>query len=371
MDLLATYQNELLALLAILVVIFVYIFIIKKEKQTDDNDKRLEAERAEKESKKTSPLSKKNQEEPSSIEAAPQKHEIIKDEILDLDGKEEGEFIIEEPQKEESLQQPTKTISKRDVPPHGKITKDNFKEFKGQRILVAEDNLINQKVILGLLADSGIEVIVANDGVEALEILEKDSDFTLILMDAHMPRMDGFQATRNIRSNPKYDHIVVVALSGDTAADDIRKMSEAGMAEHLEKPLRVDALYDILYAYTPLESKSSRFKELDVEEGMEISGDDKIFYHEILNEFLNSYVSSYQTIEEFLKQNNQIAADRLLLDISGVAANIGAHNLNKSAINLKSSLNSNDNKSSRLLLDFKEKLENLTQEIKNYLSSDS
>jgi len=364
MDLLTTYQNELLGLLAIVVVVFVYIFIKKDKKPNNDRD--IEAKLAEEQSKNTSNQQTTNINETINEEIVV---ETIEEPLLDLDGKEEGEFIIESDQSE--TQNNSKTILKRDVPPHGKITKDDFQEFSGQRILVAEDNIINQKVILGLLADSGIEVVIANDGVEALEILQNDTNFTLILMDAHMPRMDGFEATRKIRSNSNYDHIVVVALSGDTAADDIRKMTEAGMQEHLEKPLRVDALYDILYAYTPVESAKTNYKELNIEEGIEISGNDKIFYREILTEFLNSYASSHQTIETLLKQNNIEAIDRLLLDISGVAANIGAKNLNKSAINLKSLLKNNDNKRSRLLFDFKEKLEKLIQEIKEYLSSNN
>ncbi len=130
--------------------------------------------------------------------------------------------------------------------------------------MLVEDNIINQKVILGLWARSGIDVVVANDGVEALEILEKDNNFILILMDAHMPRMDGFEATRKIRKNPALNHIAVVALSGDTTADSIKKMTESGMNEHLEKPLRMDALYDIIYAYTPDKNRNSSLKHTDI-----------------------------------------------------------------------------------------------------------
>jgi len=96
------------------------------------------------------------------------------------------------------------------------ITKDNFKEFEGLRLLIAEDNLINQKVIVGLLKDSGINIKIANDGQECLDILAEDPNYPIILMDAHMPRIDGLEATRQIRANPAYDHITVMALSGDT-----------------------------------------------------------------------------------------------------------------------------------------------------------
>ena len=368
MDLLSTYQNELLGLVVVIILIVVYV-IMKKNKNAK-SDKQIELELADKESQSV-PI----QEERAKAEEA-----LQKEEHFELDGKEEGEFTSQEDQQtqEETTQAPEakaelstqQTFSKRDVPPHQKITKDDFKEFAGQRILVAEDNTINQKVILGLLADSGIDVIIANDGVEALEILQKDNDFTLVLMDAHMPRMDGFETTREIRKNPNYNHIPVIALSGDTAADDIRKMLEAGMSEHLEKPLKVDALYNILYAYSsPVEKKSPlTFKELNIEEGIEICGDDKEFYGEILKEFLSSYGTSSSVIDKYLQEKNLEAIDKLLLDIIGVTANIGANNLHQAASDLKNSLKDENNGRSRLLFAFKENLDKLIKEIKSYLS---
>ncbi|WP_304543207.1 response regulator [Sulfurimonas microaerophilic] len=302
--------------------------------------------------------------------------------LMDLEpqgmGSEEGDFgvIEEETVTEEEVPQ-TKTIQKREVPPHGKITKDSFQEFSGQRILLAEDNLINQKVILGLLADSGIEVIVANDGQEALSILQNDSNFIIILMDAHMPNIDGFEATRRIRATPEYDHIVVVALSGDTASDDIRKMTEAGMSEHLEKPLKMDALYDILYAYSGNQEEQSSddedmvnvvtTRELDGERGLEICGGDETFYHEILSEFLETYSDSDQTLISLLENNELKKADKLLLDIIGVSANIGAVKLHNVATYIKDSIADDEEKSYLTLLQqYQHHLNILLEDIKEY-----
>ncbi|WP_193111647.1 response regulator [Sulfurimonas paralvinellae] len=375
MDLLAAYQNELLALVAILVVILIYIKIKRKN---EDNEAAEEAEdqtiAVTDETLFEHEEAVENTEDAQTVNQAEQETASDEESIEMLDGKEEGDFGIVESTTADKKAPQEKKIHKRDVPPHAKIVKEDFKEFSGQRLLLAEDNIINQKVIQGLLAESGIEIVVANDGVDALEILEKDDNFIMVLMDAHMPRMDGFEATRKIRENPKYDHIVVVALSGDTAADDIRKMTEAGMTEHLEKPLKMDALYDVLYAYTPDENTSQtddNYSELDVEEGLEISGDDSEFYHEILEEFIKSYENAHEVIDRFIKHNNIDNADKLLLDIIGVSANIGAQNLNKIAVQLKTSLREDDNHKSRLLFTFKEKLEALIKEIKKYLHSQS
>jgi CheY-like chemotaxis protein len=296
-----------------------------------------------------------------------------------LNSVEERSFeVVEEPKVTQQEAQPPKTKrNKKEVAPHGKITKENFKEFAGMRILVAEDNLINQKVINGLLADSGIEIVMADDGQEALDILEKDNDFTLILMDAHMPRVDGFEATRAIRQNPQYDHILVVALSGDTAADDIKKMRNAGMEEQLEKPLKMDALYDIFAAYYNVSNDDildhddyisiSITKELDGDKGLEVCGGDKEFYLEILNEFLTNYSNSAENLKKLL-ENAQIAkADKLLLDIVGLTANIGAINLNKIALSLKEAIHSASKDSYFAILnDYKKHLNRLLRDIKDF-----
>jgi CheY-like chemotaxis protein len=357
------YQTEIMGVVAILVVSVIYLIIkIKKEKKVQDKDS-IEKERIQE------------------IYVEDKVEETLEDEYdipeLVLEGNEEGSFG-EELQKDEEEEKSTHLLfQKRDVPPHNKITKENFKEFAGSRILVAEDNLINQKVISGLLADSGIEVVIADDGQVALDILEKDTNFTLILMDAHMPRIDGFEATRNIRKNPQYNHIVVVALSGDTAADDIQKMHDAGMSEHLEKPLRMNDLYDIIYAYSGSQKTSKAMQEdtiisqeLDGEKGLEICGGDKEFYHEILDEFVTTYQDSTQKLFQLLEKGELKEADKLLLDLIGVTANIGAEPLNKIASEIKLALNDTQEKSYLTLLEqYKVHIQALVQDIKNYKSS--
>lgn len=358
------YQTEILAIVALLVVILIYMMIKRKTSTNEDPLQMQESSEA---------LTKIELDEPENIvdEYDIQEEEKKKD---DFEGSEEGTFE-EAPKKRQSDNapsiEPKHYIKKREVPPHNKITKDNFKEFSGVRILVAEDNLINQKVIGGLLADSGIEIIIADDGQEALDILEKDSNFLLILMDAHMPRVDGFEATRQIRANSNYDHILVVALSGDTAADDIKKMRESGMSEQLEKPLRMDALYNILYAYTGTQDDEYAHvyvtQELNGDQGLDVCGGDEDFYREILNEFVKTYENSTQELGDLLRSGDLKSADRLLLDIVGLTANIGAKNLNEITHIIKASLNDTTEKSYLTLVDqYKTSLDNLIKDIKEY-----
>lgn len=366
------YQTEIFGLIALLIVSVAYLVfkikVNKKEERTPSNIEGI----------KEVLTVPQTEEEVIDEYDIPQEIKDEFDEDVNLEGEEEGSFgeVTQESEKEvDTTQEQNKSkIIKREVPSHDKITKENFKEFAGSRILVAEDNLINQKVIQGLLADSGIEIVIADDGQVALDILEKDDNFLLILMDAHMPRVDGFEATRIIRANPKYDHILVVALSGDTAADDIKKMTEAGMQEHLEKPLRMTDLYDILYAYSGDIQRSDEdeievimTKELHGDKGLEVCGGDESLYHEILDDFVKDYGDSAQKLSELLHAHQLDAANKLLLDIVGLSANIGAEPLNKIASEIKLALDDTNEKSYITLLEeYKTHLDALIDDISNY-----
>ena len=232
------------------------------------------------------------------------------------------------------LREPNKAV--------GTITKENFKEFEGLRLLIAEDNLINQKVIVGLLKGSGINIMIANDGQECMDILAEDPNYPIILMDAHMPRIDGLEATRLIRANPAYDHITVMALSGDTGADDIRKMRECGMEEQLEKPLKIAALYQAIYCYFDPnalgEGEELPEIHLDNSLGLEMLGGDIELYNEILAEFQSLYKDSDDKIELWIKHGDYNKAKALLLDVKGIGESIGTAELTDTAEEFREAL---------------------------------
>lgn len=335
------YLYEIIALIFVTTLLIIYVLTLKFKKDEQDVLKSIQ---------------KKETKTVQNIQVNPVEQKKPKVEVTQ-------EPEVKEESKKTTSTQPRKTRKKIEVPPHDKILKENFEEFSGVKILVAEDNIINQKVISGLLADSGIEVTMADDGQYALDILEENSDFDFILMDANMPRVDGFQATRAIRSDPKYDHIVIVAQSGDIAPDDVRKMKHAGMEEHLEKPLRMDPLYDILYAYTYAKTT----KQLDSEQGLLVCGGDSAFYKEILNEFIHDYTNSAQEISNFLKVKDVHSADSLLLDFIGVTANIGAESIHSVALELKESIKDmKQNNFDKLLKKYDQYLKTLINEIEEY-----
>lgn len=365
------YGIEVIYFVAIL--IFVIIFLVVKNKRKSVKPESLSDARRELELNTVSRVKNDEYDEKGGVFHDEERDTYARSASEEFDGKEEGTFGETARTKKETLKMadnsPKRVLSKRSVPPHGKITKEDFNEFAGARILVAEDNIINQKVIKGLLANTGIEIVIANDGQEALDILEKESDFLLILMDAHMPRVDGFEATRKIRENQRYDHILVVALSGDTALDDVNKMKAAGMSEHLEKPLKISDFYDIFYAYSEEGSKIKVImtKELNGNQGLDICGGDENFYIDILREFVAIYENSTSELGDLLKREELDKADKLLLDVIGVTANIGAESLNETAKTIKSAISNATDKSYLSLVDnYKTQLDNLIRDIKNY-----
>ncbi|MGB5964338.1 MAG: response regulator [Sulfurimonadaceae bacterium] len=251
----------------------------------------------------------------------------------------------------------------------GTVTKENFKEFEGLRLLIAEDNLINQKVIVGLLKESGINIKIANDGQECLEILAEDPNYPIILMDAHMPRIDGLEATRQIRANPAYKHITVMALSGDTGVDDIRKMRECGMEEQLEKPLRIAALYQALYCYfdpNTLGGSEDDLPEIHLDNslGLEMLGGDIELYHEILSEFQSLYHDSDEKIELWLKHEDYDRAKALLLDVKGIGESIGTPELTQTAEEFREAIIANDTDSyAKLMNRYRSHLQSILADI--------
>jgi len=137
-----------------------------------------------------------------------------------------------------------------DAKPHGELTEPRREPL---RILVAEDHLVNQKVALGFLNQLGHRADAVADGREALAALES-TPYDLVLMDCQMPEMDGYEATRAIRSPTSQvldRNVPVIAMTGHTGADDREKCLAAGMDDFLCKPIVKKALVEVLGRWLP------------------------------------------------------------------------------------------------------------------------
>ncbi|WP_338746483.1 response regulator [Pseudomonas putida] len=119
------------------------------------------------------------------------------------------------------------------------------------RILLVEDNPVNQLVAKGMLAKLGCQVQLATQGAEALELLERD-DFDLVLMDCNMPVMDGYEASRRIRQSGRWPDLPIVALTANAMPEERERCRAAGMNDYLAKPFRREELLALVEHWVPL-----------------------------------------------------------------------------------------------------------------------
>jgi len=127
---------------------------------------------------------------------------------------------------------------------------------KPTRILLAEDNIINQKVAVGLLNNIGYSADVANNGLEVLAALDL-RPYDLILMDCQMPELDGYETTARIRGRADVKGIRIIAMTANAMRGESEKCLEAGMDDYLSKPVRLETLRDMLARWMPLDAKAS------------------------------------------------------------------------------------------------------------------
>ena len=130
------------------------------------------------------------------------------------------------------------------------IVPSTVTSFPGKRILVVEDNELNREIAYELLQETGAEIETASDGLEAVNKVADSPEgyYDFIIMDIQMPVMDGLEATRQIRLLDRQDikHLPIVAMSANAFAEDVRLSLEAGMNEHIAKPIEIDRLYSVM-----------------------------------------------------------------------------------------------------------------------------
>ena len=209
---------------------------------------------------------------------------------------------------------------------------EDIRGLKDSKILLVEDNIINQDIITGLLEHSGIIIDIAYNGKEAIDMFAKDM-YDLILMDVQMPIMDGYEASKIIREKDK--NIPIIALTANAMKEDILKTQNAMMDEHLNKPIDVATLHKVLLKYMTKKVKImpnenshhgtsiDNFNFIDTKKGLQYLGENKKLYLKILRDFYTKYQNF--TLDEISKED----FSRELHTLKGLSANIGAESLRK------------------------------------------
>jgi len=223
-----------------------------------------------------------------------------------------------------------------------KISKFNTDLIQGARVLLVEDNKINQMVAMGMLENLNLYVEVANNGREAVEMIEAGKKYDLILMDLQMPIMDGFEASKHIKQIDK--DIPIVALSAAVMQEDLVKTSEAQMSAHLAKPIDEEELVRTLLQFIkPREpnkeslreeskqlssaNSQSEFYGVDLEELNHRIGDKPKIIKKLLSNFCEEYADAKQMFD--VSKIETDAFDAAIHTLKGVSGNISLKEIYK------------------------------------------
>jgi len=217
------------------------------------------------------------------------------------------------------------------------VTQHSFKDFAGKNILIVEDNLINQKVLLSLLHLSEMNISVANNGQEAVDMVKQSEvPFDLVLMDINMPIMDGYTATQMIRLESRYDSIPIVAFTALVVESEIEKMFNCGINAFLAKPLNIGKLYTVFsiyfngveYVKREIERNDTvHYQGININEGITHANNSEALYREILKEFAAAYGTSDEIFTKLIKEHRYEQVKMLCIDMRGLTGAIGAEDM--------------------------------------------
>ncbi|MBS4097133.1 MAG: response regulator [Sulfuricella sp.] len=229
--------------------------------------------------------------------------------------------------------------------------------IQGARILLVEDNDINQQVALEFLERSGMLVSIAENGEVALQALENDT-FDAVLMDIHMPVMDGLEATRHIRRDERFRDLPIIAMTAAVMTQDREACRAAGMNDHIAKPILPDELRKILLHYIkprtpgkalkriqPLAPEANLPEQLsgfDLDLALALLGGERVMLRKFLLQFAVKYADGTAQIAHLLHQERFTEAAELTHSIKGAAAYLGALDVQQTAATLEKQLNSGD-----------------------------
>ncbi len=267
--------------------------------------------------------------------------------------------------------------------------------IRGAKVLLVEDNEINQQVAQEILGGAGLTVTTVGDGKQAVDAVQADN-YHAVLMDIQMPVMDGYTATREIRKweneaqirNPQSAfRIPIIAMTASAMAGDREKALDAGMDDHVAKPIDVVQLFSCLGQWikpgvrgfelkadalskpaeapgaVPQEQLPERIEGINLKEGvMRVGGNEKL-YRSLLMKLRDDYAKAEQEIKDLLQSEKAGEAERLAHSIKGVAGNVGAGPLQEAAAGLEHAIKEGETDS------YEEKISAFGKVLKNVVTA--
>jgi CheY-like chemotaxis protein len=216
-------------------------------------------------------------------------------------------------------------------------------DANGIRILLVEDNEVNQQVAAELLESSGASVKIANHGGDAVRILtesEQPPPFDIVFMDLQMPEMDGFTATRLLRAQPQLQGLPIIAMTAHALVEERQRCLEAGMNDHLSKPIDPDELFAALLRWAkPRHAQTAGAEDrpagqaselilpkidgVDMAGGLNRVAGNKRLYRDLLAQFATKEGDAGSQILAAIEIGDRKLAERIAHTVKGVAGNIG------------------------------------------------
>lgn len=222
-----------------------------------------------------------------------------------------------------------------------------YQDNARQRILLVEDNIINQQVTTKVLSKLGYQADIAENGLEAIRII-KEKPYDLILMDCQMPYMDGYTATKEIRKLElsQNKHTPIIAMTAHALKGDCEKCIECGMDDYIAKPFDIRLLADILKRYLVADQKGNvseafhnddqkkppriaqlNYSLIDMHRMQEIFGEDAVTINQFVKTFIDSIQVLIKNIEETIQAKDVVLAKKAFHTLKGSSGNGGATKL--------------------------------------------
>ena len=216
--------------------------------------------------------------------------------------------------------------------------------LRGKRILLVEDNPVNQQVAAEILKGAGILVEVAENGVQAVQrVKDASHPYDLILMDVMMPEMDGLEATRRIRADMNKEELPIISMTASVMQDDLNACYAAGMNDIVAKPVDVERLFVTLRKWLPTEAgavaepegQDTPLKEglkealpeslagVDLQDALHRFDGNTVLLRKLLLDFRHNSLTTCDKIRQAMEQEDLGKAHHLSHDIKGVAGNLG------------------------------------------------
>jgi len=234
---------------------------------------------------------------------------------------------------------------------------EDLKKIRGARVLLVEDNEVNQQVAKEILEQAGLVVSIAETGQESVEMV-RAGNFEIVLMDIQMPVMGGFEATQEIRKDARFGELPIIAMTAHAMAGDREKSLEAGMNDHVTKPIDPDQLIDALVKWIePGEREMSEavcellvgkremeeilpseLPGISITSGLGRVGGNKRLYAKLLCKFKDGQQKAVEQIEAALQSGDAETAARLAHTVKGVSGNLGGERLYRAAAELEKAI---------------------------------